>query len=76
MVLLFVGVNPTEALVWSQVVLSFGIPFALVPLILLTRSRRLMGPLANGPFATATASTVAALVIGLNFYLISLMVFI
>jgi manganese transport protein len=41
------GMNPTEALVLSQVVLSFGIPFALVPLVLLTRRRDVMGAQVN-----------------------------
>ena len=40
LVVLALGVNPTSALVLSQVVLSFGIPFALIPLLLLTRQRR------------------------------------
>ncbi|CAL9640878.1 Divalent metal cation transporter MntH (plasmid) [Streptomyces sp. enrichment culture] len=70
MAVLFAGVDPTSALVWSQVVLSFGIPFALVPLILLTRDRTVMGALANRPLTTAAASVVAALVIALNAYLI------
>ncbi|MEF2529017.1 divalent metal cation transporter [Streptomyces globosus] len=70
MAVLFAGVDPTSALVWSQVVPSFGIPFALVPLILRTRSRTAVGPLANRPLTTAAASVVAALVIGLNAYLI------
>ncbi|MEU7246289.1 divalent metal cation transporter [Streptomyces sparsogenes] len=60
------GVNPADALVWSQVVLSFGMPFALIPLILLTHRQDLMGPLANRPVTTVTASVVAALVTGLN----------
>ncbi|MGW1714300.1 Nramp family divalent metal transporter [Streptomyces sp. NPDC002156] len=71
MAVLIAGVDPTHALVWSQVVLSFGIPFAFVPLILLTHSHEVMGPLANRPLTTAVASVVAALVIGLNLYLIS-----
>ena len=45
--MLAIGVDPTEALVLSQVVLSFGIPFALVPLLLLTRRRDIMGALVN-----------------------------
>ncbi|MFD8161367.1 Nramp family divalent metal transporter [Streptomyces malaysiensis] len=75
LIILWAGVSPTDALVWSQVVLSFGIPFALVPLILLTRRRDLMGPLANRPVTTVTASAVAALVIGLNLYLIGQVIF-
>ncbi|MFJ9697288.1 Nramp family divalent metal transporter [Kitasatospora sp. NPDC101183] len=70
MIILFSGTDATTALVWSQAVLSFGIPFALVPLILLTRDRTLMGPLANRPATTAAAFVITALVIGLNFCLI------
>ena len=47
LVVLSLGVDPTAALVFSQVVLAFGIPFALVPLVLLTRDRGLMGELVN-----------------------------
>jgi manganese transport protein len=75
MAVLFAGVDPTHALVWSQVVLSFGIPFALIPLIMLTHDRKVMGPLANRFLTTTAASVVAALVIGLNFYLISQILF-
>ena len=71
LVVLALGVDPTRALVLSQVVLSFGIPFALVPLVLLTRRDDVMGPLVNRPVTTATAWVVAALVIGLNAFLLA-----
>ena len=64
------GVDPTRALVLSQVVLSFGIPFALVPLVLLTRRADVMGPLVNKPVTTAAASVVAGVVIALNLFLL------
>jgi len=67
---LALGVNTTDALVISQVVLSFGIPFALVPLIMLTRRTPLMGRLANRPVTTAVASVIAALIIALNAFLL------
>jgi manganese transport protein len=51
-------------------VLSFGIPFALVPMVLLTRRREIMGGLVNRPLTTAVASLVAALIIGLNAFLL------
>jgi manganese transport protein len=70
LVILGLGLDPTRALVLSQVVLSFGIPFALVPLVLLTRSRQIMGALANRPLTTAAATTVAALIIALNGFLL------
>ena len=56
--MLAVGLNPTRALVLSQVVLSFGIPFALVPLILLTRRRDVMGALVNRRITTVVATIV------------------
>jgi manganese transport protein len=68
-VLVFGG-DPTTALVWSQVVLSFGIPFALVPLLLLTSSRDLMGGWVNRRTTTAVGAVVAALIIGLNAHLL------
>jgi manganese transport protein len=70
LVVLAIGVDPSRALVLSQVVLSFGIPFALVPLVLLTRRRDVMGALVNRPLTTALASTVAALIISLNAFLL------
>ncbi|MFR9806865.1 Nramp family divalent metal transporter [Pseudonocardia sp. RS010] len=70
LVVLGLGVEPTEALVWSQVVLSFGIPFALVPLVLFTRRRDLMGPLVNHRLTTAAAVVVAAMIIALNVFLL------
>jgi manganese transport protein len=70
LLVLAIGVNPTKALVISQVVLSFGIPFALVPLVLLTRKRELMGALVNRSYTTAAAGAVAALIIALNVFLL------
>jgi manganese transport protein len=70
LVVLAIGLDPTRSLVISQVVLSFGIPFALVPLILLTRNREVMGPLVNHPVTTLVASIVAGLIIALNVFLV------
>ncbi|MFI6074358.1 Nramp family divalent metal transporter [Actinoplanes sp. NPDC051343] len=70
MAVLMLGADPTSALVWSQVVLSFGVPFALVPLIWLTSARRIMGEYRNHPATTLLAGTAAALIIGLNALLI------
>ena len=70
LVVLAVGFNPTDALVLSQVVLSFGIPFALVPLLMLARRRDIMGALANPGWLTALAGMLAALIIALNVFLI------
>ena len=70
LVVLAVGVDPTRALVLSQVVLSFGIPFALVPLLLLTRRRDVMGVLVNRRITTFAATIVAGLIIALNVFLL------
>jgi manganese transport protein len=64
------GVEPTHALVLSQVVLSFGIPFALVPLVLFTSSRSVMGGLVNSRLTTVAAWMIAALISGLNVFLL------
>jgi manganese transport protein len=70
LVVLAVGLDPSRALVLSQVVLSFGIPFALVPLVLLTRRRSIMGALVNRPVTTVAAAVVATLIIALNAFLL------
>jgi manganese transport protein len=68
--LIAVGFSPTRALVLSQVFLSFGIPFALVPLVIFTGDRRLMGELANRRVTKAAAYAVTAMIVGLNVYLL------
>jgi manganese transport protein len=70
LVVLAVGVDPTRALVLSQVVLSFGIPFALVPLLHFTRRRDVMGALANSGATNAVAAAIVAVVIVLNLFLL------
>jgi manganese transport protein len=75
LIVLAVGLDPTDALVGSQVVLSFGIPFALVPLVLLARRRELMGSLTNPPWLTALVSVLSALIISLNIFLIEQLFF-
>lgn len=64
--ILVVGVDPTQALVGSQVVLSVGLPFALLPLLLLTRSRAVMGAAVNRPVTSIAAGGVLFLVVGLS----------
>ena len=71
LVVLGIGIDPTRALVISQVVLSFGIPFALVPLVLITRRRDVMGILVNRPLTTAVAGVVVALIVSLNLFLLA-----
>ena len=70
LVVLAAGLPPTTSLVISQVVLSFGIPFALVPLVLLTRRADIMGPLVNRRPTSAVAAAVTAVIVLLNGYLL------
>jgi manganese transport protein len=70
LVVLGVGLNPTDALVASQVVLSFGIPFALVPLLLIAARPEVMGPLANPRWLSAFAGCLGAMIIALNLFLL------
>ncbi len=70
LLVLAIGLNPTDALVGSQVVLSFGIPFALVPLLVIASKREVMGELVNPRWLTALAGTLAALIIALNVFLL------
>jgi manganese transport protein len=70
LLVLAVGVDPTDALVGSQVVLSFGIPFALVPLLIVASRGEVMGDLVNPRWLTALAGVLAALIIALNVFLL------
>jgi manganese transport protein len=64
------GVDPSRALVISQVVLSFGIPFALVPLLWFCRDGSLMGILVNRRTTTALATLVTVVIVSLNVFLL------
>jgi manganese transport protein len=75
LLVLAVGLDPTRALVVSQVVLSFGIPFALVPLLIIARRKSVMGSLVNPPWLTTLASVLAAMIIGLNLFLLQQLFF-
>jgi manganese transport protein len=70
LLVLAIGIDPTDALVGSQVVLSFGIPFALVPLVIIASKREVMGDLVNPRWLTALAGLIAALIIALNVFLL------
>jgi manganese transport protein len=70
LIVLAIGLDPSRSLVISQVVLSFGIPFALVPLVIFTSRREVMGALVNKRATTAAACVVAALIIALNLFLL------
>jgi manganese transport protein len=69
LVILASSADPTRALVLSQVVLSFGIPFALVPLLLLTHRPDVMGAFANRRTTTVIDAAVVVVVSGLNMFL-------
>jgi manganese transport protein len=68
--LITTGFDPTKALVVSQVFLSLGIPFALIPLVMFTRDRTLMGDLVNRRLASVAAFLVSGIVVSLNVYLL------
>ena len=70
-VVIAIGVDPSKTLILSQVVLSFGIPFALIPLVMFTRRRDVMGSLVNHRVTTAIAVVVATLISGLNIFLLA-----
>jgi len=70
LLILALAVNTTNALVYSQIVLSFGIPFALVPLILLTRKRERLGYMVNTKITSNAMWAVTAVIASLNIYLL------
>ena len=70
LLVLAIGLDPTRSLVLSQVVLSFGIPFALIPLVILTSRRDVMGALTNRRGTMLVASLVGGLIVALNLFLI------
>jgi manganese transport protein len=73
LIVIGVGFNPTRALVLSQVVLSFGIPFALIPLVIFCRDRGLMGSLVNHRPTTILSVAVVSVIVSLNVFLITLL---
>src|SRR5881227_2317852 len=70
LIVIALGLNPSRTLVLSQVVLSFGIPFALIPLVIFTGKREVMGPLVNHRATTIAATVIATLISGLNIFLL------
>ena len=70
LVIIAIGVNPSKALILSQVVLSFGIPFALIPLVMFCRNRSLMGTLVNRRSTTVAAVIVTIIIVSLNAFLL------
>jgi len=70
LIIIAIGVNPSKALILSQVVLSFGIPFALIPLVMFCRNRSLMGTLVNRRATTVAAVIVTIIIVSLNAFLL------
>ena len=70
LVVIALGLDPTRTLVISQVILSFALPFAIVPLVIFTSRKEIMGVLVNKKTTTLLASVVALLILGLNVYLL------
>lgn len=66
LIVIAVGLDPLKILVLSQVVLSFALPFALIPLLLLTRREAIMGKLVNHPITTFLAWIITAIILALN----------
>jgi manganese transport protein len=69
-IVIAVGLDPTRTLVISQVVLSFGLPFAIIPLVQFTGNKKIMGVLVNKKITTIIASIIAGLIVLLNIYLL------
>jgi manganese transport protein len=70
LVVIGIGLDPTRTLVISQVVLSFGLPFAIIPLVMFTSRKDLMGVLVNHKITTILAGLVAGIIVVLNLYLL------
>jgi manganese transport protein len=70
LIVIFIGFDPTQTLVISQVFLSFGLPFAIIPLVVFTSRRDLMGILTNHKVTTYLAWVIAGIIVSLNIYLL------
>jgi manganese transport protein len=70
MIVIAVGLDPSRTLVISQVLLSFGLPFAVIPLVMFTSRKKIMGVLVNRRITTILASGVAGIILALNVYLL------
>lgn len=70
LIVIWMGVDPTHTLVLSQMVLSFGLPFALVPLLYFTMQKRFLGELANRWWTSTLFAAITLVVVALNFYLL------
>jgi manganese transport protein len=72
LIIIAMGINPMKALILSQVALSFALPLAIIPMLLITRRRDTMGVFVNRRAENITGWIIAALIIGLNVVLIAL----
>lgn len=70
LIVIFMGLDPTRTLVISQVALSFGLPFAIIPLVYFTASKKIMGVLVNKNVTSIAAGLVAAIIVALNVFLV------
>jgi manganese transport protein len=70
LLVILIGLDPTRTLIISQVVLSFGLPFAIIPLVIFTSRRKLMKTLVNHQITTLVACLVTAVIVSLNIYLL------
>jgi len=70
LIVIAIGLDPSRTLVISQVLLSFGLPFAIIPLVIFTSQKKIMGVLVNHRATTIAASAVAGLIVVLNIYLL------
>jgi manganese transport protein len=70
LIVIIIGLDPTRTLIISQVVLSFGLPFAVIPLVMFTSNRKLMKTLVNSKITTMVAILVTGLIVSLNIYLL------
>jgi manganese transport protein len=70
LIVIMLGLDPTRTLVISQVLLSFGLPFAIIPLVIFTSDKKIMGPLVNQRLTTILASLAAAVIVVLNIFLV------
>jgi manganese transport protein len=70
LIVIAIGLDPSRTLVISQVLLSFGLPFAIIPLIIFTSQKKIMGVLVNRKITTILAAGVATVIVVLNVYLL------
>lgn len=75
LIVISIGLDPTRTLVISQVVLCFGLPFAVIPLVIFTSRSEIMGTLVNRRFTTVLAAVIAALIVALNMFLLYQLLF-